>query len=1150
MGELKIFERHIVVDQPAREDDFEGKGHLRTAHQLARTIVEFVNEDRSIGLEGDWGAGKSTVVQLASKKLSDTENRNFRFFTFDMWSNQTSPFRRTFLEKLIDWGKREFTDEKSRVDKLDELLDRVRDRTVTTKSNSFRRLDWFGVLFILFGPMLPLAFAWLSPFSINPTSGSALSFTIFGTCVPVWSVAILLVAFLYAAFLVRVWKRGKSENIKFSEALSMSASLFTKQQENETTTQNIREEDPNEYEFEITLLDTLQVLQENDDRIVVVFDNIDRLPKNSISNAWADIRAVFSGDPTNPNKDQRACTAIVPYDRDHVFEAISDRGPNGSSEKDLFRKTFDEIFRVSPPVASNVSEHVETTLRKGLPNFDDKAAIYNVTKIFQRSTQLQDRPVTPRQVISFVNAISSMFAQWEGKIPLDTIALFQVFRDDIERKPQLLNEISDKLAPYLVNSSDGDLNRHLAAIAYNVEPQLAYQILLEGPVSAALVDKEPNQIQVLSDASGFAQVLIEIMETQASTWAKEAAATYAQVAKNLSSVSLDDQTSSHVLTLFLSGLNDLSSTKIQDPEDVQSLRGIIDLCPSDQRSTVSLRLAEWMKNCFDAKEATFDDGKIWVKSLGMLINDPDGRVEPFAHPLLDALRLPQNVQFVLGVAYDCDEIGLSFSQFKHSISSKAFLEPLKKIWSDEPQTFHYVFKQIKSAKSLNSADLLALLQHQHDQLTSQAFGGEEDYFASRAENFIATYGAVSSHKKAGELLEKVSTNGTLAWHADATKQSEDADRVLAATVWLTLQNLGTATFEVGGNTNQPPFGNLHPARQWLSQVLNGSVELSDKAIDQLASHVIRQNMVSRWIGLAAETSPSQKIYSSVSERLGERDDLYPLPLTTLLSHYDLIHDTFGNRTELVLKNTGGIIRDDHLENLDLSSIPIALLRDTAKREESGWKLFHSTIEKELTDVSDEDWKTQLISDSIVLTVLSVEASLRDFKLPAHRFQEPFSDLVVELMSGQAQRSKRPNLSEKLLDSIPPKARAAMPKAIADRMGSVSTNKETFGYVQARFAELVDEIFSKSSDDAKVRNFATPAIASASEQGVSFVERHSRSLKSALAKVDEEQRGHFVEVIESVRSEIDPQRIHALASKVGIDLAPIENDEDDASETKQ
>lgn len=1022
MSEVEIFERHIVVDQPAREDDFEGKGHLRTAHQLARTIVEFDNEDRSIGLEGDWGAGKSTVVQLASKELSETENSNFRFFTFDMWSNQTSSFRRTFLEKLIGWGKREFTEDNSRVDRLDELLDRVRDRTVTTESNSFRRLDWFGVLFILFGPMLPLAFAWLSPFSINPTSGSALSFTIFGFCVPVWSVAILLVVFLYVAFIVRVRKRAKNESIKFSEALSMSASLFTKQQENETTTQNIREEDPNEYEFEITLLDTLQVLQENDYRIVVVFDNIDRLPKDSISNAWADIRAVFSGDPTNPNKDQRACTAIVPYDRDHVFEAISDGGPNGSSEKDLFRKTFDEIFRVSPPVASNVSEHVETTLRKGLPNFEDKRAIYNVTKIFQRSTQLQARPVTPRQVISFVNEISSMFAQWEGKIPLDTIAIFQVFRGDIERKPQLLTEISEKLAPYLVNCSDNDLNRHLAAIAYNVEPELAYQVLLEGPVSVALVDKEPDQVQTLEGAPGFSQVLVGILETQAIAWAQEAAATYARVAQNLSSLSLDEQTSSHVLTLYLSGLDRLKSTKIEKSDDVESLRAIVDFCPSEQRSSVALHLAEWMKNCFDAKEATFDDGKIWVQSLGKLINDTDGNVEEFAYPMLDALRLPQNVQFALGVAYDCDEIGLSFSRFKHSISSKAFLEPLKNIWTGRPQTFHYVFSQLKSAKSLTASDLLTLLQHQHDQLTSQTYGGEEDYFASRAENFIATYGAISDNKKAIELLGTLSTSGSLAWHADATKKSEEADDALAATVWLTLQNLKTATFEVGGNTNQPPFGNLFPARQWLSQVLTGSVELSDAVIDQIASHVIRQNMVSIWIGLAVENSPSRLIYSSIVERLGERDDLYPLPLKTLLSHYDVLRNMFGTRTDLVLKKTGGIVQDVHLEGLDLKSVPIALLQDTVNREEKGWKLFHTLTEKILTEISDEDWKTHLVSDSVVLTVLSVQATLRDFKLPAHRFQEPFSDLVVELMSGQAQLGKRPNLTEKLLDTWKPSFR--------------------------------------------------------------------------------------------------------------------------------
>ncbi|WP_342070568.1 P-loop NTPase fold protein [Yoonia algicola] len=1149
MGEVKKFERHIVVDQPSQEDDFAGKGHLRTAHQLARTLVEFDNEDRSIGLEGDWGAGKSTVVELASKELFKKENDRFLFFTFDMWSNQTSLFRRTFLEKLIDWAKREISQDRKRLTQLDEQLDKVRDRTVETKTNSFRRLDWFGVLFILLAPMLPLALAWLSPFSVNPSNGSPLSFSVFGFLIPAWSLAILLVGGLYFAFLLRVWLRARNEKVKFVEALSMSASLFTKQQENETTTQNIREADPNEYEFEVTFRDTLEVLQSNGSRIVIVFDNIDRLPKHSISNAWADIRAVFAGDPTNPNKGQRACTAIVPYDREHVFSAISDGGQNGSSEKDLFRKTFDEIFRVSPPVASNVSEHVETTLRKGLPNFDDTSAIYNVTKIFQRSTQLQVRPVTPRQVISFVNEISSMFAQWEGKIPLDTIALFQVFRDEIEQKPQSLTEMSEKLAPYLVNCDDDDFNRHLAAIAYNVEPQLAYQVLLEGPLSAALINEEPGQIQTLAAAPGFSQVLIEILEAQASAWAQEAYATYAQVAKNLGSVSLDEQTLSHVLTLLALGLDDLKSAKIEKPEDVGGLRAIIDLYPIERRSSVALRLADWMKNCFDAKEATFDDGKIWVKSLGKLISDADGSVEAFVEPLLSGLRLPQNVQFALGVAYDCDEIGLSFSQFNHSIPSKSFLEPLKSKSTDRPQDFHYVFKQLKSAKSLNSVDLLALLQHQHDQLTSQTFGGEDDYFAFRAENFIATYGAISSQTKAGELLEKVSTNGTLAWHADATKQSEEADRALAATIWLTLQHLGTAAFDVGANTNQPPFGNLHPARQRLSQNLSGSTELSDAVIDELASHVIRQEAVSKWIGLAATDSPSQKIYYSVIECLGKKDTLYPLPLKILLRHYDFIRKTFKDRADLVLKRTGGIVGEDDFKDLDLKSIPEALLHDTANREEAGWKLFHAEVETVLTKVSDEEWKTLLASDSTVLSVLSIEATLRNFKLPAHRFQEPVADLVVELMSGQAKLTKRPNLTEQLLDSIPPKARAAMPKAIADRMGSVSTTKETFGYVQAKFSDLVDKVFAQSSDDNKVRNFATPAIASATEQGASFVEKHSRSLKSALSKVANEQREHFVEVIESVRSEFEAQRHESLATKLGVVLESLEPKTDDIQERK-
>lgn len=1135
MSEPEFYQRQIVVDQPAREDVFEGKGHLRTARQLAKTIVEFDDEDRSIGLEGDWGAGKSTVVRLAAKELSGIEGRNFRFFTFDMWSNQTSPFRRTFLEKLLDWGKREVINDKSRVQRLDELLDRVRDRIVTTKSDSFRRLDWFGILFILLAPMLPLALAWLSPLSISPRSGPAVSFMIWGLTVPFWILGLLIIGLLYSAFLYRVKQRAKKENVTFFEALSMAASLFTKQQENETTTQNIREEDPNEYEFEVTLLDTLQALQENGDRVVIVFDNIDRLPKDSISDAWADIRAVFSGDPSNPNKGQRSCTAIVPYDRDHVLGAISSDRDNYSSEKELFRKTFDEILRVSPPVASNVLEHVEATLRRGLPNFVDTGAIYNVTKIFQRSTQAQDRPVTPRQVISFVNEVSSVFAQWEGTIPLDTVAIYQVFRDEIENQPRSLTAMSDDLTPYLVNSNDADLYRHLAAIAYNVEPHLAYQVLLEGPLSAALVDKEPDQIQTLYGSPGFSQVLVRVLEAQVANWAQEGVIPFANVAKNLSAVSLDDWAHSHVMTLYLSGLDDLKVAKFEKPEDVECLSAVIDICSIEQRPAILLRLADWMTSCFDVEKATFEDGRIWVKAFGKLFSGADGAVKALAEPVLREFRLPSNVDFVLGVAYDCDEIDLTFSDFQHSVPSSKFLGPLKTFCKDEPQVFCYVFDQIRSSRILSESDRFALLQYQKDQITGGTFAADDGDFAMRAENFIATYGAISKRVEARDVLDQVVANGTLAWHADATKEFKSADRALAAAVWLTLQSLKTKPFEIGQNSNQPPFGNLYPARAWLGQYLTGTVELPDSVVDRLASHVVDQRVVSSWLKLAAEDSPSKKIFNAVLRRVCGKEDLYPISLETLLSHYDFMRKVFDGKMDRVLELTGRSERDVDIDELELEALPARLIQDTAGREEFGWTRFHAKVEEALVKILDDDWRQYLTNDSSVLSIVAAEASLKGFKLPAHRFQEPFSDFIVELMSGEAQLGERTNLTEQILNAIPPKARAAMPKAIGDRMRSVSTRKEGFVYVYSKFSSLVDEVFIKSADGEKVRNFATPAIASATEQGLSFVESHAVSLKQALLKADDGDRGHFVEVFKDVLSEYDPRHVQSVANAIGVNL---------------
>ena len=88
----------LLPDTPAETDAF--GSHERVARSIAE-VVQTESGGKAIGLEGGWGAGKSTIVKLISQKLSQAKGRTHEIAVFDMWSHQDDPLRRTFLESLI-----------------------------------------------------------------------------------------------------------------------------------------------------------------------------------------------------------------------------------------------------------------------------------------------------------------------------------------------------------------------------------------------------------------------------------------------------------------------------------------------------------------------------------------------------------------------------------------------------------------------------------------------------------------------------------------------------------------------------------------------------------------------------------------------------------------------------------------------------------------------------------------------------------------------------------------------------------------------------------------------------------------------------------------------------------------------------------------
>ena len=100
----------LLPDTPAEADKF--GGHERVAGAIVE-VVQTEHGGRSIGLEGGWGTGKSTIVKLISDMLGQTKDSDCRVVVFDIWAHQGDPLRRTFLENLItriqdfEWVNRE-----------------------------------------------------------------------------------------------------------------------------------------------------------------------------------------------------------------------------------------------------------------------------------------------------------------------------------------------------------------------------------------------------------------------------------------------------------------------------------------------------------------------------------------------------------------------------------------------------------------------------------------------------------------------------------------------------------------------------------------------------------------------------------------------------------------------------------------------------------------------------------------------------------------------------------------------------------------------------------------------------------------------------------------------------------------------------------
>lgn len=295
---------------PIGEDLFEGKSQERIARVISDNIG--YSDFQVIGIDGGWGTGKSNLVKIVENILPE---ESYKFFIYDVWGHQGDDQRKAILVELTEFVTKEkqVNDVNKWNDKLTRLL--AKKREITTSNYPYLSIGFiFSLLSIIYVP------------TVNVFKDTIVGFldikTVFWKLLLVMFPIFIVVCIYVWNLIKEVCNRNGWKSFKLSAQETFQ--VYTNKQKKETKIETISENEPTVRDFRGWMKEIDSDLNPNNKKLIIVFDNFDRLPKNHIQNIWSSIHIFFSEEKYNNIK------VFIPFDRAHIKNAFSELNPSSS----------------------------------------------------------------------------------------------------------------------------------------------------------------------------------------------------------------------------------------------------------------------------------------------------------------------------------------------------------------------------------------------------------------------------------------------------------------------------------------------------------------------------------------------------------------------------------------------------------------------------------------------------------------------------------------------------------------------------------------------------------------------------------------------------------------------------------------------------
>ena len=519
----------LLADEPTDQDAFHA--HEKVANAIESIILE-EEGGKSIALTGHWGSGKSSIVKMLNNKLKGQA----KLFEFNAWTHEGDPLRRSFLESFIN-----FLIEANWIDKAkgnNELEVITKRKEVTEVKNRTKPTD-IGNLLLITTFLSPIGLIWFSKWPYLQTWQLIASILIGLGPVSVW---------LYAWLKYRLSNSEEENKEKF-------ISILINRSDNTLKTETFRTIEPTSIEFQKKFFDLmdLALAKMGENKLVIVIDNLDRIESNDALRLWSTMRTFFDFNKVRNKEWYNRTWLLVPFDFSGLKKLWKNNDNQISNNQDNNKllihsftdKTFQVVLETPLPVLADWAVYFNSQIRKSFNNYKNEEEIHKVYRIFRLKRETQSLPPTPREIKLFINALGSIYRQWDDLVPLHLQALYillrkNVWQDDKNLIEDLLNNKTDFLEPISTDLLDKEYREYLAALFFNIDKQRALHLLLEQSLEKALISNDISYLKETENLNGFTEVCEDIINKNIVNWSNEEPKTLGLVSYSLTKLNIKE----------------------------------------------------------------------------------------------------------------------------------------------------------------------------------------------------------------------------------------------------------------------------------------------------------------------------------------------------------------------------------------------------------------------------------------------------------------------------------------------------------------------------------------------------------------------------------------------------------------------------------